>query len=100
MLWMDRKQPTPRSWGLSFPTVLRACIKNLGKAQRFAFPLAQDPDFYLFEFACHEGNYWSMRSMLCGARLADHRVRFDAEPDADDREPRIAAAARPSPAGH
>jgi hypothetical protein len=36
-----------------------------------AFPLTQDPDFYLFEFACHEGNYWSMRSMLGGARLAD-----------------------------
>jgi hypothetical protein len=36
-----------------------------------AFPLEQDPGFYLFEFACHEGNYWSMRSMLGGARLAD-----------------------------
>ena len=36
-----------------------------------AFPLAQDPDFYLFEFACHEGNDWGMRSMLGGARLAD-----------------------------
>jgi hypothetical protein len=36
-----------------------------------AFPLEQDPDFYLFEFACHEGNYWSMRSMLGGARLAE-----------------------------
>jgi hypothetical protein len=36
-----------------------------------AFPLVQDPDFYLFEFACHEGNYWSMRSMLGGARAAD-----------------------------
>jgi hypothetical protein len=36
-----------------------------------AFPLAQDPDFHLFEFACHEENYWSMRSMLGGARLAD-----------------------------
>jgi hypothetical protein len=33
-----------------------------------AFPLAQDPDFHLFAFACHEGNYWSMRSMLGGAR--------------------------------
>jgi hypothetical protein len=36
-----------------------------------AFPLEQDPDYYLFEFGCHEGNYWSMRSMLGGARLAD-----------------------------
>ena len=36
-----------------------------------AFPLEQDPSFYLFEFACHEGNYLSMRSMLGGARLAE-----------------------------
>lgn len=36
-----------------------------------AFPLEQDPAYYLFEFACHEGNYWSMRSMLGGARLAE-----------------------------
>jgi len=36
-----------------------------------AFPLEQDPTFYLFEFACHEGNYWSMRSMLGGARLVE-----------------------------
>jgi hypothetical protein len=36
-----------------------------------SFPLEQDPSYYLFEFACHEGNYWSMRSMLGGARLDD-----------------------------
>jgi hypothetical protein len=36
-----------------------------------AFPLEQDPSFYLFEFACHEGNYWSVRSMLGGARLEE-----------------------------
>jgi hypothetical protein len=35
------------------------------------FPLEQDPSYYIFEFACHEGNYWSMRSMLGGARLED-----------------------------
>ena len=34
-------------------------------------PLRQDPHYELFEFACHEGNYWSMRSMLGGARLAE-----------------------------
>jgi hypothetical protein len=34
-------------------------------------PLRQDPRYPLFEFACHEGNYWSMRSMLGGARLAE-----------------------------
>ena len=36
-----------------------------------AFPLEQDSNYQLFEFACHEGNYWSMRSMLGGARLAE-----------------------------
>jgi hypothetical protein len=36
-----------------------------------AFPLKQDPSYYLFEFACHEGNYLSMISMLGGARLAE-----------------------------
>lgn len=36
-----------------------------------AFALAQDRTSTFFEFACHEGNYWSMRSMLGGARLAD-----------------------------
>jgi len=36
-----------------------------------AFPLEQDPSYYLFEFACHEGNYVSMRAMLGGARLAE-----------------------------
>ena len=34
-------------------------------------PLRQDPTYHLFEFACHEGNYWSMQSMLGGARLAE-----------------------------
>jgi hypothetical protein len=34
-----------------------------------AFPLKQDPTYYLFEFACHEGNYLSMISMLGAARL-------------------------------
>ena len=36
-----------------------------------AFPLTEDPSYYLFEFACHEGNNLSMRSMLGGARLAE-----------------------------
>ena len=29
-------------------------------------PLKRDPHYYLFEFACHEGNYLSMTSMLGG----------------------------------
>jgi len=36
-----------------------------------ALPLKQDPSYYLYEFACHEGNYLSMISMLGGARLAE-----------------------------
>ena len=36
-----------------------------------SFPLKQDPHYFLFEFACHEGNYLSMISMLGGARLAE-----------------------------
>jgi hypothetical protein len=28
--------------------------------------LKRDPHYYLFEFACHEGNYLSMTSMLGG----------------------------------
>jgi hypothetical protein len=36
-----------------------------------AFPLKRDPHYYLFEFACHEGNYLSMTSMLGGARQAE-----------------------------
>lgn len=32
-----------------------------------AFPLRRDPDYQLFEYACHEGNY-SMRNTLSGSR--------------------------------
>ena len=31
-------------------------------------PLKRDPHYYLFEFACHEGNYLSMTSMLGGGK--------------------------------
>ncbi len=34
------------------------------------YPLRRDPGYYLFEFACHEGNYLSMTSMLLGGRPA------------------------------
>jgi hypothetical protein len=36
-----------------------------------SFPLRQDPSYYLFEYACHEGNSVNMRAMLSAARLAD-----------------------------
>jgi hypothetical protein len=32
------------------------------------YPLKRDPSYYLFEFACHEGNFLSMTSMLIGGR--------------------------------
>ena len=35
------------------------------------YPLKRDPSYYLFEFACHEGNFWSMTSMLGGGRPAE-----------------------------
>ena len=34
---------------------------------RIAFPLKADPEYQLFEYACHEGNY-AMFNMLSGAR--------------------------------
>jgi hypothetical protein len=35
------------------------------------FPLKQDPSYYLFEYACHEGNYVNMTAMLRAARIAE-----------------------------
>ena len=35
-----------------------------------AFPLKRDPSYYLFEYACHEGNY-GLRNILSGARAAE-----------------------------
>jgi hypothetical protein len=32
------------------------------------YPLKRDSGYYLFEFACHEGNFLSMTSMLIGGR--------------------------------
>jgi hypothetical protein len=45
--------------------------KTWARPWTVSFPLTQDPSYYLFEFACHEGNYLSMTSMLGGARLAE-----------------------------
>ena len=39
---------------------------SMVSVETVAFPLAQDPDFYLFAFDCNEGKYRSMRSMLGG----------------------------------
>jgi hypothetical protein len=37
---------------------------------KIAFPLRNDPDYRLYEYACHEGNY-ALRDMLGGARAAE-----------------------------
>jgi hypothetical protein len=48
-------------------------IQGRGRARGpVSFPLKQDPSYELFEFACHEGNFLSMSSMLGGARLLDN----------------------------
>ena len=36
-----------------------------------AFPLKRDPDYYLFEYACHESNY-SMSHMLRGSQIGEN----------------------------
>jgi hypothetical protein len=37
-----------------------------------AFPLKRDPDYGMFEYACHEGNY-AMRNTLSGSRADEGR---------------------------
>jgi hypothetical protein len=37
---------------------------------KVAYPLKLDPDYQLFEYACHEGNY-GLRNILTGARATD-----------------------------
>jgi hypothetical protein len=44
-----------------------------------AFPLQRDPDYRLYEYACHEGNY-ALANMLRGSRAAD-RAREIARPE-------------------
>jgi len=41
------------------------------RAWTATYPLKRDPGYYLFEFACHEGNFLSMTSMLIGGRPAE-----------------------------
>ena len=35
-----------------------------------SFPLTEDPDYRIYEYACHEGNY-ALENILRGARAAD-----------------------------
>jgi hypothetical protein len=39
-----------------------------------AFAIPRDPDYYLYEYACHEGNY-ALENMLRASREADRRGR-------------------------
>ena len=38
-----------------------------------AMPLARDPNYQMFEYACHEGN-WAVRNALSGARAEEKAV--------------------------
>jgi hypothetical protein len=44
--------------------------KTYTKPFKMALPIRQQPDYQVFEFACHEGNY-GMRNILSGARATD-----------------------------
>ena len=44
--------------------------KIFTKPWKVAFPIAQEPGYKLFEYACHEGNY-AMTNSLSGARAAE-----------------------------
>ena len=44
--------------------------KTWTKPWTISFPLKNDPKYQLFEYACHEGNYY-MRNALSGARTAE-----------------------------
>ena len=37
-----------------------------------AFPLERDPDYLLFEYACHEANY-ALANILSAVRAAERR---------------------------
>ena len=45
--------------------------KTWTKSWTIAFPLKRDPNYYLFEYACHEANY-SMQHMLKGASVGEN----------------------------
>jgi hypothetical protein len=39
-----------------------------------SFPLTADPDYRIYEYACHEGNY-AMEGIMRGKRAEDARKR-------------------------
>ena len=44
--------------------------KTWVRSWKVAYPLKLDPDYQLFEYACHEGNY-GLQNILTGARATD-----------------------------
>ena len=44
--------------------------KTWVRTWKVAYPLKLDPDYQLFEYACHEGNH-AMTGILAGARMAE-----------------------------
>jgi len=46
--------------------------KTWTKAWTISFPLKSEPDYVLYEYACHEGNYY-MINALKGARVEERK---------------------------
>jgi hypothetical protein len=44
--------------------------KTWVRSWKVAYSLKLDPDYQLFEYACHEGNY-GLQNILAGARVDD-----------------------------
>ena len=51
--------------------------KTWTKPWRIAFPLKQEPNYQLYEYACHEGNY-AMMNLLSGARAGEKAAAEEA----------------------
>jgi hypothetical protein len=44
--------------------------KTWTRSWKVSIPLKRHPEYQMFEYACHEGNY-GMRNILSGARAAE-----------------------------
>ena len=49
--------------------------ENLTAPFTISMPLTQEPDYVMYEYACHEGNY-SMPGSLAGARTIELQEEF------------------------
>ena len=52
--------------------------ENLTAPFTISMPLTQEPDYVMYEYACHEGNY-AMRAILAGERRAEADARDASE---------------------